>query len=252
MKFGYCTSIDITAIRDLAAAGFDYVELALSALAEYPDMAGLKKELRDAGIPCRACNLFFPPSLKLVGQNRDVPGIEAYLARMLPLAADLGVETVVFGNGGARRAQEGDAPDEVYKHLRDLVERMEPHAARAGLKIAVEPLNAAETNMINNYAQAVELTEGLTHVATMVDSYHVLMDNQSYEDVLARPDRLFHLHTAYSPERLVPALTDDTAAYAPFVAAVRQANYNDKISIEGKARGSFAEALGALRQIWKD
>jgi len=248
MKFGYCTQIDFDKIRALAAAGFDYVELMLYELATYGDLPALKNVLRE--IPCLSCNVFFVPTITLVGRDRDVPAIEAYLSRMMPLAADLGVETIVFGNGGRRRVPEGESPAEILKHIRDIVERMDTHAARNGLKIAVEPLGSYETDMILSYGEAVELTEGLTHVGTMVDSFHVLYNGQDYADVAARPDRLFHVHTAYTLERLVPALTDDPAQYAPLLEALRNANYNGKVSIEGTERGTYAESYAAIKQIF--
>ena len=250
MKFGRCTKIDFEKIHAIAAAGFDYIELEFADLAQYDNVPALKKVMREANIPCLSCNVFFIPTIKLVGRDRDVAGIEAYLSRMLPLAADLGMETLVFGNGRARSVPEGENPEEIQKHLRDIVERMETHAARNGLKIAVEPLGHTETDMILSYSQAVALTEGLTHVGAMVDSYHVLCNNQDYYNVAAHPEKLFHVHTAYSLERLAPASADDPAQYAPLVQALRQANYNGKISIEANERGTYAESFAAMQSFF--
>lgn len=63
--------------------------------------------------------------------------------------------------------------------------------------ISVEPLNTKETNIINSYGEAMELTKGLKNVAAMIDNYHVAIENQTFDDVLQDPAGLKHLHIAY-------------------------------------------------------
>jgi len=251
VKYGYCLDIkfldgDETSrnIFDaVAEAGFDYVELPLSALSALPEakIVQLKEELKK--IPCKACNLFFPPSLTLVGENMDMLGIVAYLQRMLPFAVELGVETLVFGNGGARKVPDGIARERVWANLRTIVETMDIYATKAGITIAVEPLNRTETNIINSYSEAVELTKGLKNVSAMVDSYHVAMENQSYDDVVQSPSGLKHLHTAYPLGRMVPSPADDMALYETFKKAIKATGYAGKMSIEGALRGKNADEV---------
>jgi sugar phosphate isomerase/epimerase len=241
MKYGFCLDIKFLdgdaasrAVFDaVAEAGFDYVELPFYALSTCEKIGELKKELQNTRLRCLACNIFFPPGIPLVGADRDKQGIEKYLNRMLPLAEELGAETLVFGNGGFRRVPVGETQETVWGHLRELVETMDRYAEKTGIKIAVEPLNTTETDMINNYKQAVELTRGLQHVGAMVDSYHVLMENQSYADVLAHPEKLWHLHIAYSKKRRIPSPSDDKGEYEDFSKTIQATGYDDKISIEG-------------------
>jgi sugar phosphate isomerase/epimerase len=238
MKFGYCMDVKFlhgdeesrTIFEAVANAGFDYVELPFSALSELSreEIASLKNELKK--IPCLACNLFFPPPLKIVGPDTDTAGIDSYLARMLPFAAEMGIETLVFGNGGARKIPAGSSRESVFANLRSIVEKMDVHAAKYGIKISVEPLNTTETNIINSYGEADILTEMLQNVATMIDSYHVAMENQTYDDVLQSPSRMLHLHTAYPIGRRVPNPSDDMRLYESFIATVKKIGYNDKIN----------------------
>jgi len=243
----------------VADTGFDYVELPLSGLSSLSPDELLRLEKALAYIPCRACNLFFPPNLSIVGKDMDIGGIRAYLEKMLPIAISLGSETLVFGNGGARKIPEGAARENIWENLRTLVEIMEEYATKHGIIIAVEPLNSAETNILNSYDEAALLTKGLNNVATMVDSYHVAMEGQNFDDVLETPGKLKHLHTAYPLGRLVPSPEDDMAKYAEFVKIVKQLGYNDKISIEGGLRTKNADeiykeveaALGVLRNLFE-
>jgi sugar phosphate isomerase/epimerase len=251
MQYGYCLDVKFlkgdetsrTIFEAVAAAGFDYVELPFSALSELSrdEFTELKDELKK--IPCKACNLFFPPSLTLVGLGMDASGILVYLEKMLPLAAELDVENLVFGNGGARKTPKGVTRESVLENLRLIVETMEIFASKTGIIISVEPLNTTETDMINSYGEAIELTQGLHKVATMIDSYHVAMEKQNFDDVLKNPDRLKHLHTAFPTGRLVPSPQDDMNAYSDFVNTIKKIGFNDKISIEGALRATEPAAI---------
>lgn len=244
MQYGFCTNIafldgDETSrvvFEGLVETGYDYVELPLSILSARGDIGELKKRLADANLPCRACNLFFPPALTLVGENQDKAGIEAYLQKVLPFAAEMGVETLVFGNGGARKIPPGATREATFVNLRTLVETMEKYASQTPVKICVELLNTTETDMINSYAQAVELTNGLKHVAAMIDSYHFLVEKHDYAAVLAHPHRMWHVHTAYSAQRLIPGPNDNKAEYAELQSTLKKLNYDGKISVEGGFR----------------
>ncbi|MCL2421155.1 MAG: sugar phosphate isomerase/epimerase, partial [Defluviitaleaceae bacterium] len=170
MRFGYCLNLQFLEGDDLSRrifdavceSGFDYVEFPLNALSALsPDkIAGLKRELAAKGVPCRACNLFFPFDMPIVGPERDRKVIRNYIEKAIATAADIGMETAVFGNGGARRANDGLSKAGVYADLRDIIEMMDPIAEKNGVTITVEPLNQKETNMINSYTEAVQLTEG--------------------------------------------------------------------------------------------
>ena len=253
MRYGYCMNVEFlrgdetskAIFEAVAAAGFDYVELPLNALWGLTpgEMAALKEALKK--IPCRACNIFFPGSLAVVGPQADMQQVNAYIEKMLPLAANLGAEVIVFGNGGARKVPEGESREAVWSRLRQVVEVMDAHAKNAGVNIVVEPLNASETNMINTYGEAVALSHGLAYVSTMIDSYHVAKDGQSYDDVYKYPQALGHLHTAYPVGRMVPSPGDDMSLYAEFVKMVKTLGYDGKISVEGGLRAKEPQDIKA-------
>lgn len=253
MKYGCCISSDILQseekyvplFKTLAKAGFDYVELPFYIVSGMNEEELTKLKAASKIIPFLACNIFFPSSLKLVGQEKDVSGVEAYLKRMLPVAKDLGVETLVFGNGGARRIPDGQSYDTIWEDLRKIVETMEVHAKKVGITIAIEPLNSRESNIILSYGEAVKLAEGLTHITTMIDSYHNQADGRNYDDVYENPDYLGHLHTAYQTGRMVPSPKDDMSLYADFVKMVKTVGYNGKITVEASLRATEPEAIEA-------
>jgi len=265
MRFGFCLGLgflqDDSAERKLfdavAEVGYDYVELPLSQVAELTKDEISKLETLLKTIPCRACNLFFPIEVAIVGADMDIPGIKAYLEKTLPIAASLGIETLVFGNGGARKIPDGATYEETFAQLRAVVEIMDEYASKTGISIVVEPLNTTETNILISYDEAVRLAQGLTYVTAMVDSYHAAMEKQGFDDVSENPKMLMHLHTAYPIGRYIPELSDDMRLYAEFADMAKHAGYNGKLSVEGRMRNKrsakeeVGEALQVLKSLYK-
>jgi len=251
MRFGYCLNPqflegDAASRRIFEAVcenGFEYVELPLFTLTALSTdkLAQLKKELAAKSMPCLAGNIFFPQSLPIIGPERDKAKMLSYIEKALAIAADLGVDTAVFGNGGARKIPEGSNRETTWAQLRDIVEMMDPIAQKNNITVVVEPLNQKETDMINSYADAVKLTEGAHSVAAMCDWYHVFMEGQTLDDLIKYPDKLRHLHIAYGKERLIPSPTDDMSHYEDFVKTVKKLDYNDKLSVEGGFKGTVSE-----------
>jgi len=182
------------------------------------------------------------------------------MQRMIPLAAELGVKTMVFGSGAARKVPEGVSRETAFADLRELVVQMDVVAQKHGVVVAVEPLNTEETNIINSFNEGVELSRGLSHVGTMVDNYHVAAEGQDFFDITKNPDAMRHLHIALPEGRMVPRIQDDKTSYTDFVNAVKQIGYNGMISVEGALRADtqagikaeFADCLKMLRTLFEN
>ena len=120
-------------------------------------------------------------------------------------------------------------------------------AFRYGLKIAIEPLNRSETNIINTYREGVQLARdvGRDEVRVLADIYHFMMENEPIEDIAEEPDWLAHVHLAdtgrkfpgsgmYPLERLFAILHD--------------IEYTGKVSVEcGWGENFTDETARALR-----
>ena len=268
MRFGYCANLNFMIADDprgkdifdgILAAGYDYLETQLSNLlllspAQY---AEFKSRLADAGVPCRANLLLFPGNMPLVGRDRSLHAMIEHVKRVLPIAADLGSELVVFGNGGTRNIPEGMTGEAVRRQLTDALQMVNPLAASYNLKIAIEPLCRRETNMINSFPEAVSIANECGHATgALFDLYHAATEGQSPDDILSAPDKLVHLHIAYPPTRTVPCGADDKTDYNALAQAVKACGYDNKVSIEAAVpdgqdvAASIASALTTLRHIF--
>lgn len=74
-------------------------------------------------------------------------------------------------------------------------------AARAGVRLAVEPINRYETTLVNTVAEGLELIGrvGASNLGLLFDTFHANIEEPCIEEsLLAAGDRLFHIHVADS------------------------------------------------------
>jgi sugar phosphate isomerase/epimerase len=244
MRFGICGGIDI-AERALAA-GFDYVEVGASSFANLEPFD--PEVYRSAH--AEASNLFFPASIKLFGPERT--SYLDYAEQAVERAAEIGIEVMVIGSGGARRAPEGMAnADENFVRIAGEVARI---ASRHGIAVAPESLNRTETNVGNDLGRLAHLlrNEGVGYTA---DSYHVLYEWNA--DAVngagsgsGAPDAAHwagqlpftptHVHIADLP-RFAPRADDPMLT--GFVNRLRELEYDARVSLECKLPDMEVETL---------
>lgn len=267
MKIGYCANVNFLLNGDeqsravfdaVLKTGYDYIEMPLSTMLNLTteQYFWLKRRLDDAGVPCRANFLLFPHDLQLVGEGRDLKKIVEHAKKALPIAADLGSKKVVFGNGGSRRVKEGMQAETVRQELVEILQAVEPVAAENGVVIALEPLCSRETNMVNSFLEAAQMTrQAGDHVGAVCDLYHVITDGQSPDEILKAPRELVHMHIAYPSGRTVPSYQDDRSDYLRLKSAAQACGYNGTLSIEAgqpaeKVWDTISEAYRLLREIF--
>ncbi len=247
VQVGYCTSVkNIAAAK---AAGFDYIEVGTSEIAALADV-DFDKALQDVvrvGLPVPAANLFLPATLKVTGPTVDPEQQLAYVRKAFERLSRLGTQIVVFGSGGARRVPDGFSKDDAFKQLVAFGKRVAPEARSRGITIAIEPLRRQETNIINSAAEGLALVEAIDdpNFQLMIDFYHLASEQESPSIVSRAKDHLRHLHMANPTGRVFP-LAWGEYDYAPFFAALRQAGYSRRISVEASSKDLGADAPRAI------
>ena len=255
LRFGCCGGMISPAdplgadiAEPLAALGFDYLELSLRDLAALPEaaVADLGARLQRAGLPCEACNNFFPPGIRLTGPAADLPAALGYARGALARAARLGVMVVVFGSAGARNVPEGFSPEKARAQLRTLLVALGPVAEEHGLTIVIEPLHRGESNILNTVAEGWRMAQEVAHprVRLLADAYHMRQENQD-PAILRQVGPIAHVHVAQRAERVFPSGDDGTLA--GFFAQLRATGYAQRCSIEAYTRDFSADAARGLR-----
>ena len=231
---GYCT-MDVEKAKK---AGFDFIEVAVRNFTNMSDedFAKFQAKTKELGMPTPVANNFLPGELKVVGPAVDEAKIMEYVNKALDRAKLLGIKTIVFGSGGARKVPDGFDKEEAKKQLVAIAKKMAPEAKKRGIVIAVEPLQSRETNIINTAAEGLEWVKAVGHpnFALMVDFYHLSNEKEDPAILVKAGKQLKHIHIANPKGRVFP-LTAEEYDYSGFFAQLKKAGYKGGISVEGKA-----------------
>lgn len=234
MKLGLCTELDNLAVA--AAAGFDFVEVNvqghLMPQADDDAFAANRDAILASPIPIKAANCFVPGGLKITGPEVDLEALTAYAATAFERAAAVGIETIVFGSGGARRIPAGFDRAAAWDQLVAFGGRIAPLAAAQGVTIVVEPLNQSECNVFTAVGESADYVRQIDHpnMKLLVDAFHWGRDQDSYGDLVEAGPLLRHAHIATYANRRAPGV--EPCAFGPFFAALRAGGYDGRISIE--------------------
>ena len=254
MRIGACLSLSRL---PLPKGALDYVELNLSRVAELSpaELTEWQAKLREAGVTAESANGFFPAELRLVGPERDATAIRAYVRRAFDNAAALGIRLCVLGSGKARRAGPELSPKTALPQFEETVAWVGDLAEAYDMTVAVEPLCAAETDLVNTVAEGAALCRRLAHprVRLLADLFHVTAAGEPLSVLTDNRDLLCHIHAAAPATRALPQ-PDDGYDYAAFFGALRSAGYDGRVSIEVElprenAAAALTDSLHFLRRI---
>jgi len=116
--------------------------------------------------------------------------------------------------------------------LRDALRRVSRVARDANVRLAIEPINRYETNLLNTVAETFELIDEIKsdNMGVLFDTFHANIEEPRIEDSLrACGSRLFHVHFADS-NRWAPGFghTD----FTQIISTLREMKYNGWVSAE--------------------
>jgi sugar phosphate isomerase/epimerase len=254
MELGVCADPKFGAA--LADAGFTFIELHVqNHLKTVEDEAAFRAEwarIQTSPLPAPVANCFVPGSLKITGPDADLGKLEAYVEIALARAATAGMDTIVFGSGGARRIPDGFDRSEAWKQLVAFGKLIGPIAEKNSVMIVVEPLNQRECNVLTTVGESGQYVEEIDHphFKLLVDAYHWLLDNDSYESIIRYGPLIQHVHIATETNRKPPGF--EPCDFRPFFQALEEIGYGGRVSIEGRwddVEAQAAQAYSNLAQL---
>lgn len=219
-------------IAGCAGAGLTHVGLWREQVAEY-GLARTASEVAAAGLRVSTlCRGGFFDRPNWMDDNR----------RAIDEAATLGAPALVLVCGGMPAGSRDLAG--ARAHVGDAIGALAPHAAAAGVVLAIEPLHpmyASDRSVISTLAQALDVAErypvGVAGV--VVDTYHLWWDDQAPALIARAGPRVasFQLADWITPlpagvltGRALPG--DGCVDFAPLWRAVRAAGYAGPVEVE--------------------
>ena len=208
----------------------------------------LAARLGASPLPARACNVFLPAALRVVGAEVDADALSGYVATALARMERLGAAVLVVGSGAARAVPDGFDRDRALEQFAGFLRGVAVRATGHGVTVVLEPLRPQETNLLNTVAEsAAFLRERDTAPARLLaDLYHMREQGEAMDALGETADLLAHVHVA-GVGRGRPA--PDAEDLEPFLRALRDAGYAGDCSIECTWKDFAAEAPGALAHM---
>ncbi|MGC8781042.1 MAG: sugar phosphate isomerase/epimerase family protein [Anaerolineae bacterium] len=259
MKYGCCVDAlartpdgaPVPNIEQLADLGYDYVELYLAALAALSEdeFQAVVDRLARAGIPCEACCVFYPRTVRLTGPDVDWAQVEAYNRLAIGRAARLGAKVIVFGSAGAKNVPEGFPYERAWAQIVQAMRIAAPIAEAHGITIVIEPLNKKEANIVLTGAEGLKLAREINRPAVqlLIDYYHMALEGESADILLEARDAVRHVHIASAPARTYPVTVEP--GFLPFFANLKAIGYRGRVSVEARTDNFQADAAAALRVL---
>lgn len=234
MKFGVCGDVCVAKIALLES--YDFVEWNVATLLKPMEsdsaFEAVLSETEAAGIHYPALKGFVPGCLKITGPDVDFSALEKFAVTVMERAERAKVETIVFGSGAARNIPDRFSRGKAAEQLVAFCRMVAPLAFSHGVTVVIEPLNKDVCNVLTTVEECAELVNSVSHpgIRLLVDSYHFMHDNDSYDDIVKYGNLFAHVHISTVPNRLVPGA--EPCDFLRFFRALNQANYTGRVSIE--------------------
>jgi D-psicose/D-tagatose/L-ribulose 3-epimerase len=216
------------------AFGFDILEVCV----EDPDTidaASTRAHAEKAGVALTICGAF-GPSRDLSSEDAAVRqnGL-AYLMRCVDFAALLGSPFVsgpmYAGVGNARMLDAAERADQWARAVASL-RTAAAYAAERSVKLAIEPLNRFETDLVNTVDQGLELVAdvGAKNVGLLLDTFHMNIEEKDIPSAIRRADGHIVEFHACSNDRGTPG--EDHLPWNAIADALHEVRYEGPVVIE--------------------
>ncbi len=228
------TSAAETLLPRIAQLGFSAVELPLEDPA-LVDAKRIRALAGDHGLAVSVCGAFGPGRDLTNADARVRQASQDYITTCLDFAAEVGAPMFcgpLYAEVGKRRQlPESERRAEWQLAVAGVRQACEA-AAERGLRIAIEPLNRFETDLVHTAADAVRMARDVNHPAAgvMIDSFHMTIEEDNLERaVLDAGPHLLHVQVSEN-QRGIPGtgLTD----WASLARGLRTVGYRGLVVIE--------------------
>lgn len=234
MKLGLCAHpADLAPYPEVP---FDFIEASVQRFlmpeASAADFAPLAKSARQLSRPLVSANAFLPNDLKVAGPEADFARLASYADTAFARAQAVGMDTIIFGSGGARQVPEGWATAKGFEQYVEGLRICGPLAEKHGITLVVEPLNRAECNLVNTVEEGAEAVRRAGHprVRLLVDFFHLRRNGESPDSIERHAELITHAHLAENGERAQPGRRGDD--FRPYLRALRRASHCRRLTFE--------------------
>lgn len=243
------TAAQVDLIKKVADMGYDGVEIPFMDL-DLLNSQATARAREQAGVGLTACAVLMPgTSITSPDPAERVLGIER-LKRVIDITAEMGGDTVGGPLYAPVRQLTGRArTDAEWQWGVEGLRAAAEHAGKAGILLAVEPLNRFETHFLNTAQDGCKLVREVGHpnLKVQVDTFHANIEERDTPAAIrATGELLGHFHAS---ENYRGAPGTGQVPWKACFAALRQVGYGGWVTIESFAMGILD--LCAAACIWR-
>jgi len=261
MKFGINSFVWVSpctteAVRELApkvkSMGYDVFEISV----ENPDLIdvqAVKQILEQNGLQSVVCGAFGPERNICSADQKIRENAKTYIRWLIDAAHTLGASVVsgpMYSSVGKDHYEDPEDRKAEWALAVAGIREMADYASLKNVKLAFEPLNRFETDMINVASQGVKFIEdvGRPNLGFHLDTFHMhLEEKDSAKAILLAGDRIFHFH-ACENDRGVPGTGQ--VHWREIAQALKEVKYDGPVVIE-----SFTSQVKEIARavcIWRE
>lgn len=188
--------IEVT-IRRLAKYGYESIEI--SGEPDKYDRKEVRKLLKDHSLRCwGAVTLMFPglcfPAKEQATREKTVK----YVNDCITMVKELDGEEITIVPGTVGKVNPDATPEQEWQWAVDGLKECYAHGQKAGIKLALEPLNRFETYFISRGDQALALAEAVgPECGVCLDAFHLNIEEADMLAAIRRAGkRLYDFHVA--------------------------------------------------------
>jgi D-psicose/D-tagatose/L-ribulose 3-epimerase len=242
---------DGRALQLIRDAGFDGVEVPVFS-GSVPDYATLASALDALGLARTAAVIV--PDVARSPVNPD-PVARARARDHIRWAVDcahaLGATVIAGPFHSPLGVFTGNGPTETeLAHLAEYLHEGAGYAQRAGILLALEPLNRFECYMVNTMEQGAALHKRVAHpnFTILYDTFHAnIEEREMVASFEAHKAGIGHIHISEN-DRGIPGRGH--IPFRPIFEAIRRSGFNDWLVVE--AFGRAVPELAAATRVWRD
>lgn len=252
----FATARHLPLLEKVSDMGFDLIEIAV----EDPhliDVATLREALKRYQLGTVVCGAFGPDRNLSSSDPQKRHNANEYMRWCIDAAAKLGSNVVcgpMYSAVGKAHLPEAQQRAEEWERAVNGLQSLATYAADHGVRLAFEPLNRFETDMINVVEQGLQLIKdvGSSHLGLHLDTFHMHLEEKSTSAAIRLAgERVFHVH-ACENDRGVPGTGQ--VDWKGLAQALRDIDYQEAVVIESFTPDvtSIARAVCIWREIAPD
>jgi D-psicose/D-tagatose/L-ribulose 3-epimerase len=255
-SFVWVSPCTTDAIRELApkvkSMGYDVFEISV----ENPSLIDIqvaKQILDQNGLQSVICGAFGPDRNICSNDPAIRENAKTYIRWLIDAANKIGASVVcgpMYSSVGKEHYESVEDRKAEWALAVAGIAEMADYAATKNIKLAFEPLNRFETDMINVVSQGMQFIGdvGRKNVGFHLDTFHMhLEEKDSAKAILMAGDRLFHFH-ACENDRGIPGTGQ--VHWNEVARALKEAKYDGPVVIE-----SFTSQVKEIARavcIWRE